>query len=663
MSFRNTLTSCFVAVLLVTSGLLPCTATLVAAAPAAAGWQAGVARQVITPQQFMFMSGYGSRSKPAEEKLHDLWAKAIALKDPSGKTVVFVSTDLITVPIKMVDAVMPEITRRHGIGRSEVMFTCSHTHCGPALDEDLSHMLMLTDSDWNQIRTYQKTLNGLVIELISRAIKDLAPAAVSYGNGECRFAANRRAPRGIGPYDHSVPVLKIASPDGTTLRAVVFGYACHNTVMSYYKWSGDYAGFAQLYVEGRHPGTTALFFAGCGADQNPLPRRREELAEKYGRMLGVSVDRVLGQKTTPLSGRIATRFDNVELHFDHLPKKDELLALQKTGSRFQKSRAGNLLKQYELYGRLLPTYPYPIQSWQIGPKLTWVALGGEVVVDYSLSLKARLGHRVDGRSVWVTGYANDVMSYIPSERVLEEGGYEGDTSMIYYQKPSKWRQGLEKTIVDTVSALTADNRRQAAQPLKVSGQLLFDGKTLSGWKKTRFGGEADVLVRNGQMILQTGADMTGVTWDRQKPPPDWNYEVTLQAMRVDGHDFFCGLTFRVGKDPCSLILGGWGGGVCGLSSIDGFDASENDTTGYHEFQNGRWYRVKLRVTRHRIRAFLDGKEILDQPLKGRKITIRGEVDLSKPFGLSTWQTTGAVRHLRIRTLTEKEVQAEAPKQP
>ncbi|MEE3286500.1 MAG: neutral/alkaline non-lysosomal ceramidase N-terminal domain-containing protein [Planctomycetota bacterium] len=632
--------------------------SLPAAEPAAKSkttWQAGVSRVVITPAEPMWMSGYGGRSKPAEGKLHDLWAKAVALKDPTGKTAVFVSTDLITVPIKMVDAVMAEITRKHGIGRSEVMFTCSHTHCGPAVDDMLSYMLDMKDSDWRQVRSYQKTLNANLVTLISSALKDLKPAAVSFGNGRCHFAANRRVPRGIGPYDHDVPVLRIGSPDGKTLRAVVFGYACHNTVMSYYKWSGDYAGFAQLYLEGRHPGVTALFFAGCGADQNPLPRRREALAEKYGRMLGVAVDRVLSLPTTPVSGRIATRFENIELTFDNLPKKEELIEVQKTGNRYKKAWAGNLLKQYELYGRLLPTYPYPIQSWQIGPNLTWVALGGEVVVDYAVSLKKLLGHHDPNRSVWVAGYSNDVMAYIASERVLEEGGYEGDTSMIYYQKPSKWRKGLEKQILDTVVALTADNRTQAARPAQLPGDLVFDGKTLAGWTKTKFGGEAEVVVRNGQLILETGADMTGITWNRAKPPPEWDYEVTLDVMRVEGHDFFCGLTFQVGKDPCSLILGGWGGGVCGLSSIDGFDASENDTTGYHEFQNGRWYRVRLRVTRQQVTAWLDGKEILDQPLKGRKLSIRGEVDLSRPFGISTWQTTGAVRNLRLRKLTAKEI--------
>ena len=625
-----------------------------APAPTQASWQAGVARTVITPEKPMWMSGYGGRSKPAEDKVHDLWAKAVAIKDPTGKTAVFVSTDLITVPIKMVEAVMAEITRKHGLGRSEVMFTCSHTHCGPALDEMLSYMLDMKEPDWKQVRSYQKILDAKLVALISSAVKDLKPAAVSFGNGRCHFAANRRTPKGIGPYDHDVPVLRIGSPDGSTLRAVIFGYACHNTVMSYYKWSGDYAGFAQLYLEGRHPGITALFFAGCGADQNPLPRRREELAVKYGRMLGVAVDQVLDRRTTPVTGRIATRFENIELAFDNLPKKEALLEVSKTGNRYNKAWAGNLLKQYEIYGRLLPTYRYPIQSWQIGSKLTWVALGGEVVVAYAVRLKKELGHTGADRSVWVTGYANDVMAYIASERVLKEGGYEGDTSMIYYQKPSKWRAGLEKKIVDTVIELTSDNRRQAALPYKLPGQLVFDGKSLAGWKKTKFGGEAEVVVRNGQLILETGADMTGITWNRRQPPPDFDYEVSLDAMRVEGHDFFCGMTFRIGKDPCSLILGGWGGGVCGLSSIDGFDASENDTTGYKEFQNGRWYRVRLRVTRERVTAWIDGKEILEQKLKGRKIGIRGEVDLSKPFGLSTWQTTAAVRNLRIRPLTAKE---------
>lgn len=177
---------------------------------------------------------------------------------------------------------------------------------------------------------------------------------------------------------------------------------------------------------------------------------------------------------------------------------------------------------------------------------------------------------------------------------------------------------------------------------------LFDGKSLAGWEITKFGGEGEVKVEKGRLVLGFGSDLTGVHTHRRLPRR--NYEVALEAMRVNGSDFFCGFTFPVGHSPCSLILGGWGGGVCGLSSIDKFDASENETTTYRRFKNGRWYRVRLRVTDEKIQAWLDGKNIVDQDIRGRKISIRVEVEPSKPFGFATWQTTGALRNIRIRKL-------------
>lgn len=186
---------------------------------------------------------------------------------------------------------------------------------------------------------------------------------------------------------------------------------------------------------------------------------------------------------------------------------------------------------------------------------------------------------------------------------------------------------------------------------------MFNGKTLDGWKKTKFGGEGDVLVNDGQLILESGVDLTGVTWTKKDKLPRTNYEVYVEAMRVDGSDFFCGLTFPVKKDPCSLIIGGWGGGVCGLSSIDGGDASENETTTYKAFKKGKWYKIRLLVTDKRIEAWIDDKQIVDQDILNRKIDIRIEVDLSKPFGLATWQTTAAIRKLQIRKLTKDELAA------
>ncbi len=177
---------------------------------------------------------------------------------------------------------------------------------------------------------------------------------------------------------------------------------------------------------------------------------------------------------------------------------------------------------------------------------------------------------------------------------------------------------------------------------------LFDGRTLNGWKVTQFGGEGSVEVKDGVLWLGVGNDLTGVTIDR--PIPRTNYEVTLEAKRVEGSDFFCGLTFPVKNDPCSLILGGWGGGVCGLSSIDGNDASENDTTKYRKFEKGRWYSVRLRVTDRKIEAWLDKEQIVDQELAEHSISIRIEVEASKPFGLASYETRAALRNIRIRRL-------------
>ena len=170
---------------------------------------------------------------------------------------------------------------------------------------------------------------------------------------------------------------------------------------------------------------------------------------------------------------------------------------------------------------------------------------------------------------------------------------------------------------------------------------LFDGESLGDWKSTPFGGEGDVAVVDGALRINAGGSLSGVTFAAEFPRQ--RYEIALEARRVEGDDFFCGLTFPVGDDSCTLILGGWGGGVVGLSSIDGSDASENPTSQYHEFERGRWYDVVVRVTPERIECLLDGERIIDQPLEGRRISIRHEVEPSKPLGIATFATTGEAR--------------------
>ena len=179
-------------------------------------------------------------------------------------------------------------------------------------------------------------------------------------------------------------------------------------------------------------------------------------------------------------------------------------------------------------------------------------------------------------------------------------------------------------------------------------QFMFDGQTIKGWKESDFIGRSEVMVENDRIVMLTGNDMTGITWVGELPRVD--YEVTLQGMRVDGSDFFCGLTFPVGDSHCTLILGGWGGSVVGLSCIDGLDASQNETSTSIHFQNKRWYRIRVRVTKRKIEAWLDSKKIIDVIIEGRQISIRWECEPSIPFGIATWRTTGAVRDIRIRKL-------------
>ena len=195
----------------------------------------------------------------------------------------------------------------------------------------------------------------------------------------------------------------------------------------------------------------------------------------------------------------------------------------------------------------------------------------------------------------------------------------------------------------------AEAKKPDAKP-KLRELKLFNGKDLDGWKSSEFGGDGEITVEEGKLILDFGNDLTGITWKDAKVLPKVNYEITLEAQRVEGSDFFCGLTFPIKEEPCSLILGGWGGTVCGLSSLDFRDASENESTSFREFKNGQWYKVRLRVLEKRITAWIDDKQILDVDLSGKKVGIRSEVDPSKPLGVCSWRTKAALRNIVLKEI-------------
>jgi hypothetical protein len=253
-----------------------------------------------------------------------------------------------------------------------------------------------------------------------------------------------------GPNDYAVPVLQAHDLEGN-LFATSFGYACHPTVLSSYQWSGDYPGFAQIALEDRFPGITAQFFQGCGADQNPLPRRSVNLAKQYGLELAAAVERVLKEDLEPIPSDLRTGYTEIDLSFTEHPAIQSLEKIAtESNINYQQQWAQRMISKLGK-GESLPTsYSYPIQIWKLGSQPI-VALGGEVVVDYAITLK-----RIFGQHTFVMGYCNDVMGYIPSVRILREGGYEGATSQIVYDLPSTWTADIEANIVYTIVQLAKD---------------------------------------------------------------------------------------------------------------------------------------------------------------------------------------------------------------
>jgi len=186
---------------------------------------------------------------------------------------------------------------------------------------------------------------------------------------------------------------------------------------------------------------------------------------------------------------------------------------------------------------------------------------------------------------------------------------------------------------------------------------MFDGETLTGWRPTDYGSKTRVEARRGLIYLGAGAPFNGINWTNDTP--NVGYEISLEAMRTSGSDFFCGLTFPVRDSFCSLIVGGWGGSIVGLSNVDGADASENETTKYISFETGKWYRIQLRVTADKIEAWVEQKKVVNVTTTGRKLSLRfGEIELSKPLGIAAWDTGAALREIKIRKVTAPDSAAE-----
>ncbi|MCB1235755.1 MAG: hypothetical protein KDM91_11865, partial [Verrucomicrobiae bacterium] len=410
-----------------------------------------------------------------------LKAKALALEDADGGRFVFVTLDLIGVPKPLRVEVEKAAAARHGLAPERLLMNASHTHCGPmirlyrppggsAADERASYLAVPDDQQElrvRQTREYHARLVQTIAGLIGEALNGLAPAEVGWSRARCGFSMNRRTPTDTGdfrnfpnpagPVDQEVPVLHVRAPGKEgALKAVLFGYACHATTLGIQKLNGDWPGFAQHYFEEDHPGTVALFLNGCSGDQNPYPRRMEFYVERHGRGMATAIEAALETEALPVRGPLRAAIAWPEIPYATPPARAELEERAKSKDRYDAANGQLLLAVLDKAGKLPESYPVPVQVARFGDSLTLAALGGEATVDYSLRLKRELGEKSGGAPVWVAGYSNDVMCYIPSDRVLKEGGYEGKTSMRYARStihPGPWAAGIEERLVGTVHAL------------------------------------------------------------------------------------------------------------------------------------------------------------------------------------------------------------------
>ena len=431
-------------------------------------WKAGAAKTSITPTEPMYLAGFANREVPAEGTAMDLQAKSLVIEDRKGTRFVMVTLDLVEVTHQLRDEVVEAAGEKFGLAPGSLLLNCSHTHCGPELRYTELEFMNLTDPlRKDRCLRYNATLKEKIVGIIGEAIEGLAPATISYGHARCGFAMNRRlksdkpggdpyvnSPNPEGVVDHDVPVLTVRKAD-ESLHAVVFGYACHNTSMNIREWHGDYAGHAQAMIEEAHPGTIALFMMGCGGDQNAYPRFSPIFGFRHGQSLATAVEAAIDAKPKPVTGPLRIGWETTRITYQSIPKAEELEKRLTAGD--YDSASEKYLRQWDerrlhtiRNGGLREHYDYPIQVVRFGDDLTFVALSGETCVDYSLRLKREFQ---GPGALWVAGYSNDILAYIPSKRVLNEGGYEAMRAMIYWSNPlhpSAFADSIEENIISKV---------------------------------------------------------------------------------------------------------------------------------------------------------------------------------------------------------------------
>jgi putative membrane-bound dehydrogenase-like protein len=409
----------------------------------------GVAEIDITPDHPIRLNGFGSRRAESEGVSHKIYARALAIRHNSDKEPVL----LITVEVLgITPAHRDELARRlrAKIAPERLAIAATHTHCAPMVAGANPTLfgLPIPAEHQKNIERYTAVFLDKLERVALKALEKPRPARLFWGIGSIGFAKNRRTAG--GPTDHELPVLVARDAKTDQVLAIYTTYACHCVTLSHNKIDGDWAGYAAEATGERFPGAIAMVSIGCGADQNPdsgVTGSKIDIAKLQGRQIAEEVKRLLGGYLAPVRGRPICRLNFHDLPLAAHPDRKgwEELARRTDATGYH---ARVQLAKLDVNQKLATAIHYPVQTWAFGDSLAMVHLGGEVVVDYSIRLKTEL----DRTRVWIVGYANTNPGYIPSERVLKEGGYEGGGAMIYYDVPTPFKAGLEKTIVDDVKA-------------------------------------------------------------------------------------------------------------------------------------------------------------------------------------------------------------------
>lgn len=433
----------------------------VALSAAEPGWRAGAADMDITPDYPVRLSGYGSRTTEFEKVSQRIHANALVLQWTDEAPACIVTVDNCGVPAALRADVLKHLAAAgKPIAEERFSLHSSHTHCAPMLKGVLPFLFGkdLTSDEQKNVDRYTEDLTKWIVEAITKAWDKKEPARLDWSVGKAYFGLNRRlqgpnglqnAPNFNGPVDRAVPVLRVKSADGSKLIATHASYACHCTTLSINEIHGDWAGIAHEELELRFPGSIALIAIGCGADQNPYPRREMRFVVDHGVALAKEIVRLINEPMKPVRGPLACATKEVILPYDKLPTPEEWKTRSTDKNKYTAYHAQKHLAILERGEKIPPALPYMLQTWHYGDDLLTINLPGEVVVDYGLRFKKEY----DPARTWVNSYTNDVPCYIPSQRVWEEGGYEAGGAMIYYARPTRFASGIENIIASGVQSL------------------------------------------------------------------------------------------------------------------------------------------------------------------------------------------------------------------